>query len=173
MIIGNGLCLRVWRDADLPILTELRNDLAVQAQLLSRARGSTEVQVREWLVRRHSEQSSLLFVIASNDNDEPLGFTQVLDIDYVDRKGNFGICLISDARGRGLGVQVIDIMTNYLRDSWNFNKLSLRVRADNHAALRCYEKAGFERCGLLREDVFIDGRLQNVVLMERFFQHPG
>ena len=169
MLEGEFVRLRSWRDDDLQLLTKLRNDVDLQAQLLARARGCRSEQVREWLHARSSHSDSMLFVIAEQKNDEALGFVQVSDLDMVDGRANLGICLVLQARGRGIGSQTISLLSDYLRDHWHLRKLSLKVRADNDSALRCYYKEGFERCGLLREHVFISGKWHDVVLMERFF----
>lgn len=168
MLTGESVHLRVWREEDLPILTELRNDVQLQAQLLGRARGSRPEQVREWLQRRSAKVDSLLFIISEYDSEEALGFIQVSGLDAVDSHADLGICLIGDARGRGKGGEAISLLANYLREHWRLRKLNLRVRADNDVALRCYQKVGFERCGLLRQHIFIEGRWQDVVLMECF-----
>ena len=40
MIDGMVVRLRGWQESDLEVITEMRNDLALQAQLLARTRGS-------------------------------------------------------------------------------------------------------------------------------------
>lgn len=170
MLAGVSVCLRPWKDDDLPVLTELRNDVELQAQLLSRARGSRPEQVREWLQVRSAQSDALLLVITERGSDQAMGYVQVTDLDLSNGLANLGICLIAKARGGGRGGQAIALLSDYLRDQWNIRKLSLQVRADNALALRCYDKLGFERCGLLRSQVFIGGRWQDIVLMERFLK---
>lgn len=168
MIEGTSIRLRVWRDDDLPALTTLRNDIALQAQLLARVRGSRPKQVLEWLEQRSTEPNGLLFIIADLHDDATLGFLQISNLDPVDRHADLGICLLNDARGHGRGGEAIALASDHLRDGWELRKLSLRLRADNAAALRCYEKAGFEHCGLLKQHVYIEGRWHDIVLMEHF-----
>ena len=168
MLKSATISLRPWQDADLPILTELRNDVALQAQLLARARGSRPEQVREWLQSRSCQQDRMLLIIADCQDNQAQGFIQLNELNLIDRRADLGICLSAQARGRGLGGQAIGLLAQYLRDQWNLHKLGLSVRADNAAALRCYEKLGFTRCGLLRQHVFIEGRWQDIVLMEYF-----
>ena len=165
MIEGNSIRLRAWCQDDLPILTTLRNDIAIQSQLLSRVRGSNAEHVFNWLKDR---QERLLFVVADRGNNVALGFLQIDDFDTVNRRGNLGICLVEEARGRGFAGQAIGLVCDYLRDTWGLQKLVLQVRADNVAALRCYEKSGFKHCGLLRRHVFLEGRWLDVTMMERF-----
>ncbi len=170
MIEGRTVCLRAWREGDLPTLLALRNDVPLQAQLLARARGSDMAQVRHWLQERSAGQESLLWIVADKGTDEALGYVQVAGIDAIDRRGDLGICLAPTAQGRGRGRETIAALLPWLRDTRDLRKLSLRVRADNAAAIRCYERLGFEACGTLREHVFIDEAWQDVVLMDLFLR---
>jgi diamine N-acetyltransferase len=149
-------------------LTELRNDIAIQGQLLARARGSRPEQVREWLQNRTAQADRLLLIIADQEEDKALGFVQVSDLNPVDAHATLGICLLSKAQGHGRGSQAIGLLASYLRDQWRLRKLGLQVRADNCTAIRCYEKIGFEHCGVLRKHVFLDGVWHDVVMMELF-----
>lgn len=173
MLEGASIRLRPWRDDDLPILTALRNDVALQAQLLARARGSRPEQVREWLQAWTEQTDRFLFIIAERQDDQARGFIQVSHLDLLNGLADLGIGLHNQYRGRGLGGQAIALLSGYLRNHWRLRKLSLRVRADNAGALKCYEKAGFRQCGLLRKHVFIEGRWQDVVLMECFLSEES
>ena len=168
MIAGDRVRLRSWSEADLPALTSMRNDVALQSQLLARVRGSTPDQVRHWLEHRSATPGGLLLVVASRDDDRPLGWVQLTGLDDIDRRAELGIGLAAEHRGAGLGGEALRLLLAHLRASWPLRKVGLRVRADNLRALRCYEAAGFERCGLLRADAWADGAWRDVVLMERF-----
>ena len=167
MIDGDTVRLRAWCEPDLPALLRWRNDVALQAQLLARARGSNEAQVREWL-RERSAGSHLFFVIADRHTDAALGYLQFTGLDPVDRRADFGICLGPESQGHGAGSEALRLACAYLRETWNLRKLSLRVRSDNERAVRCYRRLGFEPCGLLRDHVCIEGSWRDVVLMDLF-----
>lgn len=165
MIESASVRLRVWRGDDLHLISVMRNDIQLQAQLLSRVRGSNPEQVLSWLQDRADR---LLFVIADTDSDTALGYIQISNLNTVDRHGDLGICLVASAQGRGLGSQAIGLVSNYSRSTWGLHKINLRVRSDNIVAQRCYQKAGFKRCGLLRQHIYLEDRWLDVVLMERF-----
>jgi len=166
MIEGTRIRLRPWCETDLNTLTALRNDVALQAQLLARARGSDPIQIRDWLHARTASADRIFFVVADHDTNHCLGFLQVADFDTVDRRAEFGICLVGETRGRGLGGEAITLAMQHLVQLWGLRKLSLRVRADNIAAQTCYRKLGFRECGRLRAHVFLEGHWHDVVLME-------
>ena len=165
--------LRPWRDTDVPFLMRLRNDVPLQAQLLARARGSDEAQVRRWLHDRTALPGRLFLVIADATTDAPLGFVQVSDLDPLDRRGELGIGLTTEAQGAGHGGRALELLLEHLRATRGLRKMSLRVRSDNARAIRCYERAGFERCGLLRSHAHIEGAWRDVVLMERLLEALG
>jgi diamine N-acetyltransferase len=171
MIDGASIRLRAWRDQDVPVMRVLRNDVALQAQLLARARGSDDSQVRRWLEERSTGDESLLYIIADRENDAALGYLQLTGIDPIDRRAELGICLAPQAQGRHVGRDSLLLLLPHVQETRNLRKVSLRVRADNLSAIRCYQNVGFKQCGLLREHVHIDGAWQDLVLMEIFLRH--
>ncbi len=70
--------------------------------------------------------------------------------------GLLGIALLPEARGRGLGAQLLQ---SAIDKSWarGLTRLELSVRADNLNAKALYERFGFEHEGLLRRASLIDG----------------
>ena len=56
-------------------------------------------------------------------------------------------------------------MIRYCFETLHLHRLFLRVHADNIAAIKSYENAGFEREAYLRDDVFVNGTYKDIVLM--------
>jgi len=160
--------LRPWQPSDLAPLQLLRNDVSLQAQLLSRARGSDEAAVRTWLERKAAEPTTLFWVVADAASDAALGYLQFTGMDPIDRTANLGICLAPNAQGRGLGTEALAAAIDCLRRTNAARKVTLRVRGDNTAAIACYRRAAFVDCGRMRRHVCFDGVLHDVVLMEMF-----
>lgn len=57
----------------------------------------------------------------------------------------------SHTRGAGIGLQMINAVLKIGFAEMKLHRISLGVFDFNHAAIRCYEKAGFIREGLLRD----------------------
>jgi len=74
---------------------------------------------------------------------------------------------IGDAadRGRGVGSEAVGLLLRFAFDDLNLQRVQLHVFADNAAAIRVYEKAGFVREGVLRQAAHIGGKYVDVVLM--------
>ena len=55
-----------------------------------------------------------------------------------------------------------------LADKWlNLTRLELEVYADNEAAIRLYERFGFEHEGVLRRHAFRNGEYVDAIMMAR------
>lgn len=168
MISAVEIRLRAWEENDIPALMSMRNDVALQAMLLSTARGSNESQVRDWLIERSSGTGNRFFVIAEVQTNQPLGYMQFVGIDPVNRNAELGICLSRDAQGKGMGSQALRVAIHELKKTGEIRKITLRVRTDNEIAIKSYQRIGFRRCGLLEKHVNIEGEWLDLILMEFF-----
>jgi len=87
-------------------------------------------------------------------------------IDWKSRKAEFFITIgEKQFWGKGLGSDALRIVVRLAFDKMNLNRLWLSVLADNPRAVRCYEKCGFVREGLLRQESYVDGKYRDVLLM--------
>lgn len=75
-----------------------------------------------------------------------------------------------EARGLGIGRELLDAALEKLRAEGIIEIVYLTVRADNIAAIRLYERCGFESLALLERDLQIDGRYCDGVLMRRLIE---
>lgn len=173
MIEGKTVNLRSWCEGDVGKLTELRNDIRLQSQLLSRVRGSNTEQTRRWLEERSGHGGNLFFVVTEKKNNDPAGYLQFVDLDPIDQTTKLGICLAPEIQGKGMGYEVLSIALKYLSDYWAIRKVILEVREDNHRAIRCYEKLGFSPCGKYLQHKYLDGAWHDVLMMELFLDPAG
>ncbi|MFA6941118.1 MAG: GNAT family protein, partial [Clostridiaceae bacterium] len=72
--------------------------------------------------------------------------------------GEFGITVRKPYWGLGIGSLLMEALIFWAKDTKIIRKINLRVRTDNHKAIKLYEKFGFEREGIIRRDFLIDGR---------------
>ena len=72
-----------------------------------------------------------------------------------------------DWQGKGVGKELMRAIVD-LADNWlNLTRLELEVYADNQAAIRLYERFGFEVEGKLRQHAFRDGQFVDSIVMGR------
>ena len=87
-------------------------------------------------------------------------------IDWKCRKAEFFITIgEKQLWDKGFGTDALRIVARLAFDKMNLNRLWLTALVDNPRAVRCYEKCGFVREGLLRQESYVDGNYRDVFLM--------
>ena len=84
----------------------------------------------------------------------------------------FDLFLSAAFQGRGLGVDAVRTVARHLIVERGHHRLVIDPAADNGRAVRCYEKVGFKRVGVMREywrdpeGVWRDGLLLDLLAQE-------
>lgn len=142
-----------------------RNNPSVYSHFIQRA-PLTEQDHLYWLENKVNTGLVKQFIIVEVATNTSIGSVYLRDIDTTHKKAEFGIFIGEDcARNKGYGGIATKLILQYAFEQLKLNKVFLRVFADNPIAISCYEKAGFEKEGLFKEDVIIDGVPYDMVFM--------
>ncbi len=142
-----------------------RNDPAVtRTHITSQPRSREEVAsfVRRWM------ESGDNFAIEAIDLPQPvhIGNTSLHDIDWRNRKAEFTISIGEKQYwGRGYATATTKLMLEYAFSIQNLHRVELYVFSFNAAAIRAYQKAGFQHEATLRDDVYREGQFHQSYLM--------
>lgn len=165
--IGAGIYLRLMTYEDTDLIVAWRNSDAVRKKFIYQELFTREGH-EHWIRTMVETGRVVQMMICDLASDRPLGSVYIRDIDRQHNKAEYGIFIGEDsARGRGVGTAAAELMLRYCFEEEGLHRVYLRVFADNIQALRSYEKAGFVREGLLRDDVRIDGEYRDIVWMGR------
>ena len=83
------------------------------------------------------------------------------------RHAGIDIYLSHRGQGQGLGTEAVSLLARFLCEQRGHHRLTIDPAAANHRAIRCYEKVGFRRVGVLREyERGPDGRFHDGLLMD-------
>ncbi len=160
---GAKVVLRPLGSGDLRRCVKWFSDPQV-TQFLGRNTPVTLAEEERWFrdyLRRGDEQ-----IFAIEVDGRHVGNLGLHKVDRVHRKADLGIVIGEPAYwSRGYGTDALRAALAYGFGPLALNKVSLDVLEDNARALHSYEKCGFVREGVHREDVFKDGRFLNVVRM--------
>ena len=126
---------------------------AFLAGTVSRTRTLEEARVYVKEITEKAKQRIYFpFLILNNQNNTPVGFIDIKNIDWNIPKGELGCFIDETYSNKGVFTQAFMIFTDYCFKNYGFNKLFLRTHQSNLSARRVAEKCGFEIEGTIRSD---------------------
>ncbi|HKL42461.1 MAG TPA: GNAT family protein [Clostridia bacterium] len=92
-------------------------------------------------------------------NGEPAGLIGLLNIDNKNRKAEYYITLGgSEFKGKGIATIASELLIEESYHNYKLNKIYLYTEVENKSAQRLFERIGFIKEGLLKEDLIQEGR---------------
>jgi RimJ/RimL family protein N-acetyltransferase len=105
-------------------------------------------------------------VICRRADSEPVGRTDVFEIDRHNGSAAFGITIGDPALwGQGLGTDAINVVVDFAFGQLRLERLWLGTDANNTRAQGAYAKAGFTVEGRLRHAYYQDGKFVDEIRM--------
>ena len=135
---GAAVTLRPITDADTDLIVKWRNTPSVVQNFIFRQTFTPEMH-RSWLATKVATGQVVQYIFIGEES----------------------------ARGKGLGTETARLFTDFGFAGLHLHRVSLRVLAENTAARRSYEKAGFVQEGIFRDMELLDGQYRDVVFMAR------
>ena len=119
----------------------------------------------EWFENIIKDKSTVIFGIRKKEDNELIGTCQLHSINAIHRKAELQIRLELKNSSKGYGKEALKILIDYGFNDLNLNKIYLNVFETNSRAISLYEKIGFQKEGILRKDIFLNGKYINVYVM--------
>ena len=171
MIAGRIVRLRPIERVDLPRFVRWFGDSEVRFHLAQYRPLSLDQEERwfEQNLAAEDTQSWSIDALVADTGDagwEHIGGCGYHTIDWRNRSGEIGILIgAKEYWSRGYGTDAVRTLVGWGFNTLNLNRVFLRVYADNPRGIRCYEKAGFQLEGRLRQDNFNNGAYRDTLLM--------
>ena len=159
-----NVTLRAPEKTDFSVLANLRNDVAVQRQLMIEPKEYSPAQVRAWIRRRTGDVKGAFWVI---DRGGPCGFVQLTQVDRERGTADLGICLTRMVRGKGVAGEAIRLLEMLAKKKLRCKMLTLRVLRVNHRAIALYRKLKFRILETKRRHHFDGAHWRDVVFMKK------
>lgn len=121
---------------------------------------------QRWFENVSANKGNYNFAIETLEGNKYIGGCGLNNIDWKNRVAVVGI-FIGDKNywGKGYGSDAMNILIRFIFEQMNMHKISLHVFSYNERAIRCYEKCGFIKEGILREEIFCDGKYYDDIAM--------
>lgn len=110
------------------------------------------------------KKEEFIFGIFDNETDELVGSCGVYGLNWKNSTCQVGIAIGKNWQGKGFGTDAMQTLISFIFNFIHINKIKLQVFSFNQSAIRSYEKCGFIREGILRNEVFRFGAFHDLYL---------
>lgn len=122
--------------------------------------------VSEYLESISSDRSRMDFIIFSKESNKMVGEVVINDIYTNNRSANMRISINrKEDFSKGYGSEALLLALNYGFGMLNLHRIELDVFSFNKRAIHVYEKLGFVREGIKREELYYNNKYYDMILM--------
>ena len=154
---------------DVELLNKWKNDEEIYKYLGGGFKPVSISQQRKWIeVLTENTLENQRYIILDENNNK-VGFIGLYNISLIHRTCSLGLYIGErDAWGKGIASRAYKAIENYAKKYLNIRKIHLEVVAANERAVKMYEKLGFDICGKYKKERFIDGKYEDLLIMDKF-----
>jgi RimJ/RimL family protein N-acetyltransferase len=164
-LIGTTVYLRPLEREDAERVVPWFNDATVIRSTL-RYRPLSCRGEEEFLDRLATSETDIAMGIVVRETEKLVGVTGFHGLDFKNRGAGFGIVIgEKEEWDKGYGTEATGLMIDYAFATLNLNRVWLHVIAYNERGIRAYEKVGFKKEGVLRQEHYREGRYWDTVTM--------
>lgn len=104
--------------------------------------------------------------LAILDDDIFIGMVNLLNINTMNRSAEFSIQIGNNQKqAKGIGTESTKLVLEHAFNNLNLNKVYLTVLTKNQRAIKLYDRCGFKIEGTLREEIYKNGKYQDMYIM--------
>ena len=164
-LIGTKVYLRPLEREDAPVIAPWFNDPEIR-RMLRRQQPINLISEEEYIAKAYRSEHDLVLGISVQETDRLIGAAGLHGIDFTNRHAMFGISIgVKEDWDHGHGTEATALMLQHAFETLNLNRVWLYVYEDNERGIKVYERIGFQREGVLRQDLFRNGRYWDTVTM--------
>jgi RimJ/RimL family protein N-acetyltransferase len=167
MYEGQKVRLREYRKEDIPLRLKYINDPEVGRSLTPDIPYPMTLHEEEkWFQSITAISDTYRFAIETLADNQFIGGCSINGVDWKNSVATIGIFIGSkNHRGDGYGTDALKVLIEFIFLQMDINKIRLTVYSFNQCAIRCYEKCGFKVEGVLRQEIFKDGKRYDKIAM--------
>lgn len=167
MFTGEKVRLREYRREDLELALKYINDEEIKRDFkLGIPFPLTTEDENKWFESLSAGKDTYIFAIETLDEGLYIGGCGINEIFWKNSIACVEILIGNkDYRGRGYGTDAMNVLVRFIFEQMNINKVKLTVHSFNERAINSYKKCGFVVEGVLRQEIFRNGKFYDSVAM--------
>ena len=151
--------------------TDLEAFIAIESEITSLLLANDEIPFPQ-TVEDHTaffnsisgKKEEYFFGIYEKASQQLIGSCGVYAVNWQNSTCSVGISIGKEWHGKGYGTDAMKTLIDFIFQYIAVQKIKLQVFSFNPAAIRSYEKCGFTKEGILRQEIFRFGTFHDVVL---------
>ena len=165
-LIGKSIILRKIRESDIDDRTAVGRHHEFVHMCGGESLAEPEYPLRDVWVNWYTQNKDTPYSWIIEAEGRCIGMAGFHHISAADHSATYRIGIF-DVRyhAKGIGTQATRLLLRYGFQTMKWHRIDLKVLEYNHRAIRCYEKCGFKKEGVLRESAFIEGVYYSDILM--------
>lgn len=168
MLRMNHVKLRPILKTDLKNLNNWKNDEEVYKYLGGGFNPISIDQHEKWIDNLITIDNQNKRFIIEYDGDS-VGMIGLYSINNIYQNCEIGIYIGNrDYQGKGIAKTSIELIESYAKKYLNIKKIKCFAVVENIKAIKIWEKSGYKKVGILKDERFIDGEFKDVMIMEKF-----
>lgn len=166
-LIGKKLYLRGIEEGDLEgRYFDWLNDYEITKYMESGSFPNTVEKMQEYFRNVGRSGNNVLLAIIDMETDEHIGNVRLGPINWIHRTSFLGIMIgEKEFSGKGYGTEALKLVVDYAFNRLNLRKISADMNASNKASVRAYEKAGFKVEGRRKDELYVNGKYHDAIIM--------
>lgn len=108
------------------------------------------------------------FAIVRKEDDALIGGSVVKNVDFKNSVCGAGFFIDEKYWEHGYGGEAVNLIEKFIFYELNIRKIKLEVISNNIRALKLYEKLGYQKEGILKKEIFRNGKYLDLILLAKF-----
>jgi aminoglycoside 6'-N-acetyltransferase len=126
-----------------------------------------EPEPAEHIAAKLRGDASSVLLVVELDGQLAGGIEYHEEQDPMYRHAGIDIFLGQSYQGHGVGAEAIGLLARFLFEQRGHHRITIDPAADNHRAIRCYQKVGFRAVGVMRQyERGNDGQFHDGLLLD-------
>lgn len=139
--------------------------MAMSGSWPSKAYVPTLEHERQIFNRLRVQESSRWFAAINTKNNQYIGSCGLQNLNQSFKSAEATIVLLEKYTNRGFGFETVKCLLYLAFDALKLHKAYVTVLEENGRALTAFQKWGFQKDGILRDYLYVDGQYHDYILM--------
>jgi ribosomal-protein-alanine N-acetyltransferase len=166
-ITGKKIYLRGLTREDLTgPMFQWANDPQVTHFMFMGLRPNSSEQLQKEFEALNTSEKDFVFAIIDKKTDQHIGNAGLYTVNWISRSAEYRI-IIGNPKfwNKGIGQEAAKLLIDYGFQKLNLNKVWLGVNRENKAGVQSYKKSGFTEEGILRQEIYRNGKYYDAIRM--------